>query len=200
MDETQKQLINEQMQKIPPEVRMVIENSDWERTVFNIGRAHKMHIDDIDALSIETILTMVGLEHPKDFSNNLQKHTGISNDTLAEIVDEINERLFTKIRQALQEYYEKVSAGEIMAPEEKDELHHAGIELDEPHTPSSPKRTPATLIDQKTIKIEQEATSSNEATPAKPVFADLSKISDTKSATEPTLSKSSFDPYREPIE
>ena len=125
MDDTQKQLIEDQMKRIPQEVREVISNSGWERIVFNIGREHKLHIDDIDTLSVETIITMIGLEHPNDFSENLQKRIDLDDETLYKIVDEINDRLFSKIRDALKEYYEKVSAGEIMATEEKVELHYA---------------------------------------------------------------------------
>ncbi|MEZ4103109.1 MAG: hypothetical protein R3B55_00875 [Candidatus Paceibacterota bacterium] len=96
MDENQKKLIEEQMQKIPAEVREAIKSSDWERTIFNIGREHKMHIDDIDILSIETILTMIGLEHPKDYPENLQKRIGLNDEQLMSIVDEVNQRLFLK--------------------------------------------------------------------------------------------------------
>ena len=73
------------MQKIPAEVREAIRASDWERTIFNIGREHKMHIDDIDTLSIETILTMIGLEHPKDYPENIQKRIGLKDEELKRI-------------------------------------------------------------------------------------------------------------------
>ncbi len=204
MDETQRQLINEQMQRIPAEVREAIQASDWERTVFNIGRAHKMHIDDIDVLSIETILTLIGLEHPKDFPVNLQKRTGVSDDTLAQIVDEINERLFSKIRSALKNHYEKVSAGEIMAPDEQDALHHAGISLDDNYVPSQQKKTTETLIDKK--PVEKEVLNADvdnvpsAPTPKETPTVTISLGGEPTPKPEPIKPKINFDPYREPIE
>ena len=65
------------------------------KIVLDMDVKHKMHIDDIDVLSNETILTMIGLEHPKDFPENVQKRTGLSDDELVNIVDEIN-KLFQK--------------------------------------------------------------------------------------------------------
>ncbi len=200
MDDNQKKLIEEQMQRIPAEVREAIEASDWERTVFNIGRAHKMHIDDIDSLSIETILTMIGLEHPKDFPENLQKQTGVSDETLMEIVDEINERLFSKIRNALKEHYEKVSAGEIMAQEEKDTLHHAGISLDDSYVPTEQKKNTETLIDKK--PAEEKISSSPIESEVFVEEAPKVVVSLGDSSSKPPQSKPriTFDPYREPIE
>lgn len=191
MDDTQKQLIQEQMRKIPKEVRDAIENSDWERVVFNIGREHKLHIDDIDTLSVETILTMIGLEHPKDFYENVQSRANIGTDTMNQIVDEINSRLFTKIRLALQEYYEKLSAGEIMHPEEKKHLNNSGIVLDDD---------------------EDLAEISNQVKEIVSVKENPQPIVETKNVTEPKPTPTSsekkevkipeikFDPYREPIE
>lgn len=191
MDDTQKQLIQEQMRKIPKEVRDAIENSDWERVVFNIGREHKLHIDDIDTLSVETILTMIGLEHPKDFYENVQSRANIDTDTMNQIVDEINSRLFTKIRLALQEYYEKLSAGEIMHPEEKKHLNNSGILLDDD---------------------EDLAEISNQVKEIVSVKENPQSIVETKNVTEPKPTPTSsekkevkipeikFDPYREPIE
>lgn len=200
MNQTQKQLIEEQMKRIPAEVREAISASDWERTVFNIGRAHKLHIDDIDVLSVETILTMIGLEHPKDFNENLQKRTGIKNDTLYEIVDEINERLFSKIRRALQEHYEKVATGEIMAMDEKDELHYAGIELDD-HAPPPPKKPKQEPVAQ---DAEPDAPVEESVEKPKVVFT-FKNTESTSPESEGVQTKQekkypSFDPYREPLE
>ena len=191
MDENQKKLIKEQMQKIPSEVREAIESSDWERKIFNIGRAHKLHIDDIDVLSMETILTMIGLEHPKDFFDNVKERAEISEDVLLDIIDEVNEQLFTKIRDALKVHYEKVSAGEIMDDEEKDELHHAGISIDENHQPRTEKKTLETLVDRRLKEVKAEKPKVSESQP---------KEEEPKTPKIEEKPKRTFDPYREPIE
>lgn len=193
MDDIQKQLIQDQMRKIPKEVRDAIENSDWERVVFNIGREHKLHIDDIDTLSVETILTMIGLEHPKDFYENVQSRANIDTDTMNQIVDEINSRLFSKIRLALQEYYEKLSAGEIMHPEEKQNLKKSGIILDDDED-----------LDEISNQVKEIVSVKENATPS----VESLNITSEQSQSIPTNSEKKevkipeikFDPYREPIE
>lgn len=182
------------MQKIPPEVRDAITASDWERTIFNIGRAHKLHIDDIDVLSIETILTMIGLEHPKDFPENIKKRIGLSSEVLMDIVDEVNEQLFSKIREALKTHYEKQSAEGIMAKEEEDELYHAGISLEDDYQPERPKKSLATLVDQKLSQPQvQKVAEEKPAPPPAP-------LQPTPQEEKPSRPPLSFDPYREPIE
>ena len=197
MDENQKKLIEEQMQKIPAEVREAIRASDWERTIFNIGREHKMHIDDIDTLSIETILTMIGLEHPKDYADNIQKRVGLSDDELMNIVDQVNERLFSKIREALKIHYEKVATGEIMADEEKDALHYSGIEVEDGYVPRNAKKTIETLVDQRISKPEVVV----EKTP-EPVVQKVAVNIPAQQVEEKVIKipEIRFDPYREPIE
>jgi hypothetical protein len=179
------------MRKIPKEVRDAIENSDWERVVFNIGREHKLHIDDIDTLSVETILTMIGLEHPKDFYENVQSRANIDTDTMNQIVDEINSRLFTKIRLALQEYYEKLSAGEIMHPEEKQNLKKSGIVLDDDED-----------LDEISNQVKEIVSIKENPKP----IVETINITEPKPAPNPPEKKEvripeiKFDPYREPIE
>ena len=208
MDENQKKLIQEQMQRIPAEVREAIKSSDWERTIFNIGREHKMHIDDIDTLSVETILTMIGLEHPKDYPENIQKRIGLKDEELMNLVDEVNERLFSKIREALRIHYEKVATGEIMADEEKDELHYAGIEVEDNYSPRTEKKTPVTMIDHKPkpqpVAEKVEEIVDEVQTEEKPKDEGVIKeeippenLPHEKNMRTPEIK---FDPYREPIE
>ncbi len=197
MDENQKKLIEEQMNRIPAEVREAIRASDWERTIFNIGREQKMHIDDIDTLSVETILTMIGLEHPKDYADNLQKRIGLNDEKLMNIVEEVNKRLFSKIRDALKLHYEKVATGEIMADEEKDELHHSGIEIEEGYSPRTEKKTISTMVDKKLSTPEPVVVKT--PPPEKP----KTPISVPQQQVEERVVKIpeiKFDPYREPIE
>ena len=197
MDENQKKLIEEQMNRIPAEVREAILASDWERTIFNIGREHKMHIDDIDTLSVETILTMIGLEHPKDYPDNLQKRIGLKDDELMTIVDQVNERLFSKIRDALKMHYEKVASGEIMDDEEKDALHYSGIEVEDGYTPRTSKKTIETLVDQRVLKPEPVVEKTPEPAPEKAPANIPAKQVEEKIIKIPEIR---FDPYREPIE
>lgn len=203
MDDNQKKLIAEQMRKIPSEVREAINSSDWERTIFNIGREHKMHIDDIDTLSVETILTMIGLEHPKDYPENIQKRIGLNDEELMNIVEQVNERLFSKIREALRIHYEKVATGEIMADDEKDELHHAGVDLDDDYAPMTEKKEILTMIDKKVPEPKLESAVSTNIPPKPPVVEVKAPINIPQKLMEEKVIKIpeiKFDPYREPIE
>ncbi len=193
MDEHQRQLIRERMEEIPTKVREAIENSNWERVVFDIGRSLKLHMDDIDAVAIETILTMTGLEHPEDFYENIKRETGIKSEDLVKLVEEINEKLFSKIREALQDYYTSNSEDGLQSLEKK-VFKEAGIsfgdEVETVTTMSSPQPVaPAVPV-------------AKAALTPKPAPAPMPNVFETKTTKISAEGKPEgfFDPYRENIE
>ncbi len=186
MDPKQKQLIDEQMNQVPKEVSDAIKASDWERVVFNIGREHKLHIDQIDILSVETIMTMLGIVNPKEYFSYLEKNLGTNEETLLDIVEDVNEKLFSKIREVLKKVYTQESADSIMADDEKEVMYSAGIGLEDYE--QKPKAPEVTSVIDTALKTEN-----------------ISKVEEDEEETfEPIKvnvreSKVDFDPYREPI-
>lgn len=212
MDEKQKKLIEEQIKRIPSEVREAISSSNWERTIFDIGREHKMHIDDIDILSIETILTMIGLEHPKDYAENLRKRIDLKEEELLTIVEEVNKRLFSKVLEALRIYYKKITSEGLIDSGIKDDYKQkpktikiAGVTMgdnldddNEEITENEIKKD--TQPEEEIVPIKEEKTVTEE----KPVSVDSSKpvsgVFQTQTKTISNENNKNLDPYREPIE
>ena len=186
MDSKQKQLIEEQMNQVPTEVRDAIKASDWERVVFNIGREHKLHIDQIDVLSVETIMTMLGIVNPKEYFDYLDKNLGADEETLLDIVEDVNEKLFSKIREALKKVYTQESADSIMADDEKEVMYSAGIGLDDYEPKPKPKAPDLTSVIDTALKTETISKVEEEET-----FTPIH--------TKVKEEKVDFDPYREPI-
>lgn len=190
MDERQKKLIEEQMQQIPKEVAEAINQSDWERVVFNIGRKHKLHMDQIDVLSVETILTMIGLVDPIEYVDVIEKRLGLDEEKTMDIVEDVNNQLFYKIRDALKKVYRDSSADSIMADDEKDIMHNAGIAL-EGYNPKKAEDVVSQGLEKekvsKTVLVEEKKDEESfSSIKTKPEDGDNTSVS--------------FDPYREPIE
>jgi hypothetical protein len=131
---TQEQLITEQLKSLPRPVQEAITSFDWAREVFDVGRKHALHVDEIGEIQTEVMLVVLGLISPKEFYDQMVSRIGIDEDQALEISSEVNDRVFVRIREFMKNYYaEEEKKGTVIAPSEKDILRGAGIKLgDEP--------------------------------------------------------------------
>ncbi|MEZ4103110.1 MAG: hypothetical protein R3B55_00880 [Candidatus Paceibacterota bacterium] len=86
-----------------------------------------------------------------------------------------------------------------MADEEKDELHHSGIEIEEGYTPRTERKPVSTMIDKKISNPEPfvEKTPEPEPEKEKPPLNIPEELVKEGVIKIPEIK---FDPYREPIE
>lgn len=197
------QLIKEHFATLPEPVKKAIGSFDWAREVFDIGRKHNMHIDRIGELQTEVMLVVLGLTSPADFQTELLEKIEPNRDIAYEVSDEVNKRVFIRIRDFMKGFYENEAAApapakdDELASSEKSVLRGAGISLDgEPE--------PEEVV---TIVTEDEAPTPVALTPD-PVTAKVAeamKAPEVKKAvvsvmTPANVSKNFLDPYREPIE
>ena len=109
-DKTSQEIIDEQMKKLPPEVREAIVSLDYDAKLTEIFKRQKLLIDQAEILETETSLVMLGLEPISNYIANLVKNMEISKEKAGEIAIDVNENIFKKIRASL----EKMDAGMIM--------------------------------------------------------------------------------------
>lgn len=199
MDLEFKKKIEERMKELPPALSQAIKNSNWEKLVFDIGREHSLHVDDIGEIQNELILVLTGIVHPDEFRSVLVSELGIGAEktdaVVSEINTKINERIKAELRKSLDGAEDQES--EFTATEHQ-ALRKAGVsfgveEEEIEDIPAEPEPAPATAP----VKAaEVSPTSVSKPSPQAPgVFK--TKVTDISAEGKP---KNFFDPYREPVE
>lgn len=213
MDPEFKAKIEERMQEIPAPLAEAIRESGWETIVFDIGRKHALHINDIGNMQNELILVLTGISHPDNFNSFVRSDLGVSTEKANDIIEQINLRVNEKIKDHLKEALndteeenEEVSVSEEesdnIQSSEKNVLRNAGISLgDEPEETPAPAL--ASIGEEKAIKLPLPADPnakkpSAEPAPA-PAIPDIAKKLE-NSAVFKNKSSEYLDPYREAIE
>lgn len=192
---TSEQLIKEQIESLPRAVREAIASFDWARIVFDIGRKNNLQVDDIGEIQKEVMLVVLGLISPKEFYDQMVERVGIVEDKAFNIADEVNEKVFVRIREYMKNYYEEQE--EVQS--ERRVLNSAGIRFDDGEDlPEEAIKTKPAVENKKTeeeiiVPPPQNANSNiKEEVQEKKTekqFKDLPE-------TPPNF----LDPYREPIE
>lgn len=219
-EQTTDQIIKEHFETLPEPVKKAIASFDWAREVFDIGRKHSMHIDRIGELQTEVMLVVLGLISPRDFQNELMSRIEPNREIALEVSDEVNKRVFIRIRDFMKDFYER--EGAYVSPEKEDELRNseksvlrtAGIKVgDEANEPEPAIPTvpfPLSVENDEIVSLVSESELEHAVPPAKAdtviaeVTSAMSKPEVYKSPitvmTPKTVPKNFLDPYREPVE
>ena len=108
------QYTNEQIYSIfkslPLEIKEVITSVEYTDGVRAIGKKYKLMIDRVGDLSEETWFVLMGITPSKNFTKNIQKRLGISEDVAVNIAKDINEKIFSAVRESLKKIFEKRDA------------------------------------------------------------------------------------------
>lgn len=208
-EENIEQVIKDHLATLPEPVKKAIASFDWAREVFDIGRKHGMHVDRIADLQTEVMLVVIGLISPRDFQNELDTRIERDTEKALQIAEEVNEKVFIRIRNFMKNYYEKSDktvTKEGIENSEKNVLKKAGISLGEEDeetpgaTPSQEVEVPLSPSSENNLKINVQP----QATPVAPETPTLAtpSVFKTKTSTISAEGKPQgfFDPYREPVE
>jgi hypothetical protein len=101
MDEKTKKIIQERFNALPESIQEVILSSNYEETLIEIGKQYNLNVEQLGILERETTLVMMGLTPTKDFENELTRELGIDREKGFQITNDINEKIFLKIRELL---------------------------------------------------------------------------------------------------
>ncbi|MCI0565820.1 hypothetical protein L0Y46_01340 [bacterium] len=97
--------IDERIKYLPKDVQQSIADVGIDAVILEIGKKHGLHIDKIGILAEIIALVLYGLEHPKNFITRIAAEVGVSRQKASEIADDVNQRIFLKLRQSLREMY-----------------------------------------------------------------------------------------------
>lgn len=107
MDNEAEKIIEEQIAKLPKEVITFISSASWDTDADEIGSLYNLSREELVAFKNELTLAIVGLTHPDEFSDVLAREVGLQGAVLEAVVKNVEEKIFTPIRPALIEFFEK---------------------------------------------------------------------------------------------
>lgn len=222
------QLIKDHLATLPEPVKKAIGSFDWTREVFDIGRKHSMHIDRIGELQTEVMLVVLGLISPRQFQDELLSRIEPNRETALEVSDEVNQKVFVRIRDFMKDYYDReegkssvVKSSAELTPEdelgssEHSILNETGIALpgdaayaqDFIVAKPAPQATSAISagIDHTSVSLmsDEELDPEEVQEPVAPVAPTVKaevRKSPVTVITDKDTPKNFLDPYREPLE
>ena len=103
MDKDQlQQKIAEYYAKLPPKMQEIFAKMEWMEVLKGISAKYNLKEEEISSLGTETTLLLLGIIHPDEYINFLEKEITVSEDIKVKIGNEINEKVLTMIRGDLE--------------------------------------------------------------------------------------------------
>ncbi len=138
---------------LPEDTQNAINAVDWKSVVLGMREKKGYSFEQLEDLEIETELVLCGLIIPENYSKEIEKRLKLQKSEVNDLVKEMNDRVFVKIKENLIKIIEnkKVSVekqGPEEIPETKEEaennakiLSSAGIEIIPTSPINEPKKT-----------------------------------------------------------
>ena len=102
-----KQIIKEEVGKLPKENQDVINTFGWEKIAEEIGKKFLLSDSEINIFQAEILIVLVGLENPDFFAKNIEDEVGTSKNEAEKIADEVFQKIFIPINNVLIENIKK---------------------------------------------------------------------------------------------
>ncbi len=113
----------------------------WQAGILALRETKGYTFEQLGNLEIETELVLCGLLRPEDYPKELENRMRINKAQANELVAEMNEMVFKKIKEELIKITEKRDALKKSVKKDDDILKSAGIKI---ITPEAPKVNPST--------------------------------------------------------
>ncbi len=125
--------IEEARKQLSPETRQAIDSVDWMATILKIKENKGYNLEQLSDLETETELLLCGLTDPKNYPTELGSRMQITKEQVNDIVNEMNESVFKKIREKLMEITAEKEEKDLNNNKERETLNKAGIEITTPN-------------------------------------------------------------------
>ena len=103
MTEKLKEIIKEELVKLPKDAQDAINYLDWASITEGIGKKNLLTESEINDLQTETLLVLSGLENLDSYAQNIENEIGTSKDEAEKIASEAIEKIFTPIGNLIEE-------------------------------------------------------------------------------------------------
>ncbi len=209
------QKLDERFKKLPKEIENIIKELNYQETLYNIAKEYNLTVLQMGSLETAVINLIIGAIHPEKFENYLEKNLELPLETVRKIANDVNEKIFLKIRESLKRM--NMPASEIPAVEKTTEkiqnnetqvLNSVGIgiileklELGTAEKPAENREDILKKIEkpEETHPLLTQKLSNSFQTPMIKTEHTLQNLSsnDKENLTTITSNKPKIDPYRE---
>lgn len=107
MTEKLKQTTKEELIKLPKEAQDAVNSMDWATLVEEIGKKYLLDESEINALQVETLLVLIGVQTLESFPENIENEIKTSKDESLKISNEAFKKIFEPIVEKLKENIKK---------------------------------------------------------------------------------------------
>jgi hypothetical protein len=203
MDDNITKIIKERFDTLPTMIQEVILSTHYEETLIEIGKQYNLNVEQLGILERETTLVMMGLTPTKDFETELTHELHVDKLKGAQIVKDINEKIFLKIRELLK--LMNTPAGETPSVEETEEIKNtdtqilskAGIEIIPEKLELTTEERPLENREDMLKKIEKSTAPAESHSTLK--VSDSMSSSEPKEETHPMLAQKLSASFQTPI-
>jgi len=177
--------IDEAKAQLPEETRNAINAVDFKAVILEMRKTKGYTFEQLGDLETETELLLCGLVSPENYSKELENRMHLSKIEVNELIKEMNDHVFAKIKENLV----KENEGKIKEKNDTQILNSAGIEI-------IPEKleltTPTPILAQKLSGSFQVPIVKTEHSLENITKINIPTPPDIKKANKPTI-----DPYRE---
>lgn len=104
MQYTTKQL-QEIYKSLPEDLKDAIWSAESAAIIQSIGKKYGLNVEQTGKLASETGLVLLGLTHPKDYIKILSGRVAVDIDTARKIAEEVNNGIFSKVKEYLKKLH-----------------------------------------------------------------------------------------------
>ncbi|MEI6296750.1 MAG: hypothetical protein WCO84_03845 [bacterium] len=112
MEHTKEQ-VNNIFQSLPVEIKTAILSVETFDSIVEISQKHQLHLDQQSTLGQETGNILLGISDPLDFVSTISTKLGIDKNIANQIVGEINEKIFSKVKDSLRNIHNAANKKEV---------------------------------------------------------------------------------------
>ncbi len=94
--------MDEAYAQLPKNLQDLLDSKETAATINNIGKKYALHIDQLGQLAIVVRAILSGLVSRQNSLSQLREETGLPEDTINLIVYDLNQQIFSKIREELE--------------------------------------------------------------------------------------------------
>lgn len=102
-----KEILKKQLSILPEKILSFINDSGWEDDVLEISNKFKINEEKNISLENEVFLVIACLEPEEDFRDNIKNEIGLDRNITEWVVDEISNKIFSKIRNDIRFFLEE---------------------------------------------------------------------------------------------
>ncbi len=107
MTDKLKEIIKEEVAKLPKEKQDAINSLDWGIITEEIGKRFLFDESQINDFQVQTLLILLGLADPKFYETTIEYDIGTTKDESVNIAKEVLEKIFNPIQEMIEENVKK---------------------------------------------------------------------------------------------